>query len=174
MDNPRTRGFRLLIFVALVAIPMAVTAGGNERDRRPDEQGQRSRRPSEWGTRTYTRAEAQVVAARLYVAVLGREGDPGGLRSAAAQIERGNLDSQVESMLQSREFRRRRTEPEARQMLDQFYQGLLGRRPDGTGARAYIPMLRDGQYADVLVALINSAEFRQGMERTRRGSRRDR
>jgi Domain of unknown function (DUF4214) len=174
MDNPRTRGFRLLIFVALVAIPMAVTAGGNERDRRPDEQGQRSRRPSEWGTRTYTRAEAQVVAARLYVAVLGREGDPGGLRSAAAQIERGNLDSQVDSMLQSREFRRRRTEPEARQMLDQFYQGLLGRRPDGTGARAYIPMLRDGQYADVLVALINSAEFRQGMERTRRGSRRDR
>lgn len=174
MDKPRTRGFRLLVVVVLVAIPMAVMAWGIERDRRPDEQGQRSRRPSEWGTRTYTRAEAEVVAARLYVAVLGREGDPGGLRSAAAQIERGNLDSQVESMLQSREFRRRRTEPEARQMLDQFYQGILGRRPDGTGARAYIPMLRDGQYADVIVALINSAEFRQVMDRTRRGSRRDR
>jgi len=34
--------------------------------------------------------------------------------------------------------------------------------------------LRDGQHADVLVALINSAEFRQVLERTRRGSRRDR
>ncbi|HEY5471800.1 MAG TPA: DUF4214 domain-containing protein [Candidatus Limnocylindrales bacterium] len=174
MDNPRTRGFRLLIIIVLVAIPMAVTAWGIERDRRPDEQGQRSRRPNEWATRTYTRAEAEVVAARLYRAVLGREGDPGGLRSAAAQIERGNLDSQVDSMLQSREFRRRRTEPEARQLLDQFYQGLLGRKPDGTGARAYIPLLRDGQHADVLVALINSAEFRQVLERTRRGSRRDR
>jgi hypothetical protein len=35
-------------------------------------------------------------------------------------------------------------------------------------------MLRDGQYADVLVALINSAEFRQVMDGARRGSRRDR
>jgi hypothetical protein len=174
MDKPRTRGIQLLVVAVLIAIPMAVVAWGIGQDHRPDDRGQRSRRPSEWGTRTYTRAEAEVVAARLYVAVLGREGDPGGLRSAAAQIERGNLDAQVDSMLNSREFRRRRTEPEARQMLDQFYQGLLGRRPDATGARAYIPMLRDGQYADVLVALINSTEFRQVMDRTRRGSRRDR
>jgi hypothetical protein len=96
------------------------------------------------------------------------------LRAAAAEIEQGNLDAQVDSMLQSREFRRRRTEPEARQMLDQFYQGILGRRPDAPGARAYIPMLRDGQYADVLVALVNSTEFRQTLDRTRRGYRRDR
>jgi hypothetical protein len=174
MHKPRTRGFRLLIVIVLVAIPMAVAAWGIQPDRRPGGQGQRSRRPNEWATRTYTRAEAEVVANRLYRAVLGREGDPAGVRSAAAQIEQGQLDSQVDSMLQSREFRRQRTDPEARQLLDQFYQGLLGRKPDATGARAYIPLLRAGQHADVLVALVNSAEFRQVLDRTRRGSRRDR
>ena len=174
MDNRSARTLRLLVIVVLAAIPMAVTAWGSARDSRPEGQDRRSRRPAEWGTRTYTRGEAEVVAARLYRAVLKREADPGGLRAAAEQIEQGNLDAQVDSMLRSREFRRQRDEPGARQMLDQFYQGILGRKPDPTGTRAYMPMLRDGDYTEVLVALINSPEFRQLMDRTRRGSRRDR
>jgi signal transduction histidine kinase len=59
------KGLRLNVIVGLLAIPMVLTTWGSGRDRPADERGQRSRRPSEWRRRSYTRAGAEVVAARL-------------------------------------------------------------------------------------------------------------
>jgi hypothetical protein len=118
------------------------------------------------GARTgYERAEAEVVARALYAAILGREPDPGGFSLAVTEIQAGNLESLVEGMLRSAEFRQVVDGMTPAQILEQFYQGILGREGDSGGVRLYLGEMRRGQYASVLLKLVRSPEFERRLQR---------
>jgi hypothetical protein len=107
----------------------------------------------------YTDDQAELVAHRLYRAILGRDADPGGLSSATAEIARGRLSSQVESMLRSGEFRAQRATIPANALLDSFYQGLLGRTADAAGVSRYLREVEKGRSAKVVIDIVRSKEF---------------
>lgn len=107
----------------------------------------------------YDRREADIIAARLYNAILGRDGDGTGPRDAAFQIMGGHLDTQVEAMFNSPEFRQKSSRMSAADILDQIYQGLLDRRTDDGGVRTYLRDIEQRHYAAVVVRIIGSTEF---------------
>jgi hypothetical protein len=102
------------------------------------------------------------VAARLYVALLGRDADPEGLRNASAQIRAGRTASLVSGMTTSQEFRTLQNRLSSTELLDQIYRGLLGRRPDTAARTAYLGRLEDGDVAGVVLDLVGSEEFGPG------------
>ena len=108
---------------------------------------------------TYERGEAQVVATALYAAILNRDPDAAGYGSAVTEIQSGNLEAQIAGMLGSGEFRQLAGDKTPAQILEQFYQGILGREGDSAGVRLYLGEMRRGQYASVLLKLIRSPEF---------------
>lgn len=114
---------------------------------------------------SYDRAEAEFVVAALYLAILNREPDPIGFGPATNLVQSGGLESQVEGMLRSSEFREVSAEWSAGQLLEQFYLGILGREGDSAGVRLYQGEMRRGQYASVLLKLIRSPEFERRLQR---------
>ena len=107
-----------------------------------------------------SRADATFIAERLYEALLDRRGDQSGVRQAAQEIRDGNLRRQVDSMLRSSEFRHKQQSLSPEDLLDQIYSGLLGRNPDAGGRRTYLPQIQRGRYADVVITILESREFR--------------
>ena len=114
---------------------------------------------------SYDRAESEVVVDALYRAVLAREPDAAGFEFAVREVTSGNLAGQVEGMLRSNEFRQAAGSLTTAQLLEQFYQGILGRGGDSAGVRLYMGEMRRGQYASVLMKLIRSAEFERRLQR---------
>ncbi|MGD8331803.1 MAG: DUF4214 domain-containing protein [Acidobacteriota bacterium] len=112
----------------------------------------------------YERREAEVIANALYAALLNREPDPGGFSSAVAEIQSGNLEVQVNSMVRSGEFRQVINGMTPTQILDQFYQGILQRAGDSAGVRLYLGEMRRGEYTSVLLKLIRSPEFERRLQ----------
>jgi hypothetical protein len=113
----------------------------------------------------YERAEAEMVANALYAAVLNRAPDVAGYASAIAEIQSGNLETQIDAMVRSAEFRQVTSGMTPAQILEQFYQGILGRAGDSAGVRLYLGEMRRGQYASVLLKLIRSPEFERRLQR---------
>ncbi len=107
----------------------------------------------------YTRREADIIAARLFRAVLGRDGEGNAPRDAAFQIMGGHLDAQVEAMFNSPEFRQTSSRMSAPDLLEQIYQGLLDRRTDDGGVRTYLRDIEQRHYAAVVIRIIESTEF---------------
>ncbi len=107
--------------------------------------------------------QAGTVAARLYLAVLGREADAPGLRGATAEIQRGRLNNQVAAMVASAEFRQGTQQLPAADVLARFYKGLLNRNPDPAGVNAFLPRLGRGEYIGVILEMVNSPEFRESL-----------
>lgn len=114
----------------------------------------------------YTRAEAELLALWLFQAVLGREPDADGLRASTMEIQRGEIRSQVEAMVRSPEFRKRRADLPAEELLESAYRGLLGRAPDTAGVRTYLPRVRRGDFAGVVLTLLGSEELEARLDRT--------
>ncbi len=114
---------------------------------------------------SYDRAESAIVVNALYRAVLGREPHPPSFEPALREVSSGNLVRQVEGMLRSNEFRQLAGGLTAAQLLEQFYQGVLGRGGDSAGVRLYMGEMRRGQYASVLMKLIRSPEFERRLQR---------
>lgn len=112
---------------------------------------------------SFSRADATTIANRLYRAMFGREGEPNGISQATAEIQRGNLQRQVNAMVGSAEFRGVTSRLQPAAMLEQFYRGLMGREPDTAGVNAYLPRMEKRQYASVLLDIIGSPEFRRGL-----------
>lgn len=161
MEVIRTRRVQLLSCAVVAFVAAAALAAGQ----RPNPGGQRQRaaRETQAANTTYTRAEAETVAARLYRAILGREGEAAGLSGAAAEIQNGDLQGQIVTMVRSSEFRQRSSSRNSTQLLEQFYQGMLGRKPDNAGTSAFSARMEAGQYAAVLLEMADSAEFRQAV-----------
>jgi hypothetical protein len=117
----------------------------------------RSLRPVD-GTAT-ARETPEVVAQRLYRAILGRDADPAGLRNAAAELERGRGELLIRGMLQSVEYRNRRAASSSAEILDQMHRALLGRPADTAARRTYLAALDRGEDDQVIRALLSSAEY---------------
>lgn len=162
MNKHRVRNLVVVAALALGVALMAVTASGAGQER-ADPRTQREGRQGQAPQPAYTRAQAQAVAGRLYRAILGREADPAGLAGAVSELERGNLRGQITNMLRSPEFEQKAQERNATQLLEQFYQGLLGRQPDSAGVTAFTPKMRVRQYASVLMEMVGSPEFQQAV-----------
>ena len=111
------------------------------------------------GATNYTRRQAEEIADRLYRAILQREIEPSARAAAVAEIQRGRIDNQVSSMLDSREFVviRQRTRPA--EILEAFYAGLLDRAPDSAGASDYLREINRGQFRVAIMNLVQSQEF---------------
>ncbi len=111
------------------------------------------------GATNYTRRQAEEIANRLYRAILQREVEPSARAAAVAEIQRGRIDNQVGSMLDSREFVviRQRTQPA--EILEAFYAGLLDRAPDSAGADDYLREINRGQFRVAIMNLVQSQEF---------------
>lgn len=119
----------------------------------------------------YSRREADNIGARLFNAIVGRDGGASA-GEAATQIMLGHLDAQVEAMFNSPEFRQKTARMSATQILDQIYQGLLGRRADDAGIRTYLREIEQRQYAVVVLKIINDTEFEtRSLGRSARGNR---
>jgi len=113
----------------------------------------------------YERAEAEILANALYVAILNREPDSGGFSGAVAEIQSGNLDAQIDAMTRSTEFHQAIADKTAPDVLEQFYVGIFGRPGDSAGVRLYLAEMQRGQYASVLRKLIRSPEFEARLQR---------
>ena len=113
----------------------------------------------------YSRTESEFLVRALYLAILNREPDPGGFSLAVTEIEGGNLEGQIEGMLRYAPFRGGGAGWSPEQILEQFYQGILGREADSGGVRVYLGEMRRGQYASVLLKLIRSPEFERRLQR---------
>ncbi len=117
------------------------------------------------GEDTYTRAQARYVAQRLYRALLARSVDEDSVRAAVDEIQEGRLRAQVDSMLRSPEFRRKAAELSPEALLAQIYDGLLGRPIDPGGTRTYLPKVQRREYTAVVLAIVDSREFRRQVPR---------
>jgi hypothetical protein len=112
-------------------------------------------------SRGYDREQAEVIARRLYRAILGRDAEPAGLYGAATEIERGRLETQVAGMFESAEFADKRSSLSTEELLESFYRGLLDRRPDSLGWRSFRDDLARGRTTAVVLAILRSEEFEQ-------------
>ncbi len=121
----------------------------------------RSRQPQQ----TPVSAEAEFVAQQLYRSALGREGDRAALALAAQQIENGNLQRAINTLVTSQQFRNTTGRMRSADVLEQFYQGLHGRSPDPAGISAFMPQLDQRAYAAVLTEMLESPEFIARMDR---------
>lgn len=113
----------------------------------------------------YTRSEAELLARWLFQAVLAREPDADGLRASTFEIQAGQIRSQVEAMVRSPEFQKRRAGLPADELLEDAYRGLLGRAPDTAGVRTYLPRVRRGDLAGVVLTLLGSEELETRLDR---------
>ena len=107
----------------------------------------------------YSRSEAENIGARLFKAIVGRDGSNSDRADAATQIMLGHLDAQVEAMFGSSEFRQKSAGSSPTQLLDQIYSGLLDRKADDAGVRTYLREIEQRKYAVVVLKIINDTEF---------------
>jgi hypothetical protein len=125
-----------------------------------NDDGQIFQRRTQQQATPFTREQAEIVARRLYLGILNREPDPSGLNQTITALTRGQLQSRISQMVQSVEFRTQVARKPAREILTQFYQGLLGRDPDESGTGTFLPRIERRQYAEVVGDIVNSPEFR--------------
>ena len=117
------------------------------------------------GVTNYTRRQAEEIVTRLYRAALQRNPDEPSVRNATAEVERGNLTGQVESLVRSSEFQQLRQQQSDLELLTAFYQGLFDRDPDGGGLRQYLADVGRGRSIQVLTTLVQSEEFERRLPR---------
>ncbi len=113
----------------------------------------------------YTRAQARYVTQSLYRALLDRNVDEDSIRAAVNEIEDGRLRAQIDSIVRSPEFRSHSAPLGAEALLDQIYQGLLGRPVDPGGTRTYLARVQRREYAAVVMTILESREYRSRLPR---------
>ena len=99
---------------------------------------------------------AEGLAKRLYLAILGRDAEPEGLRNAAAQIERGQTANLIAGMTQSSEYRNLRASRSPEQIVDQIYRGLYEKAASNEARRTLAPRIQRGEDAQVVLSLLSS------------------
>ena len=97
--------------------------------------------------------------------ILGRAPDGGGRAAAIAEVERGNIEAQVDAMIRSPEFQQRLLNLSSEEGLEGFYQGIFGRSGDGAGVRQYLPDVERRRYAAVVLQMLRSPEFEGRLSR---------
>ena len=108
---------------------------------------------------SYGRRDAEFIVDALYSAILDRDPDQRSQRSAVAEVQQGNIENLLNSMLRSREFAAMRDGIPPEDLLDLFYRGIFDREADSGGVREYLGLVRARRYADTLLRMIRSTEF---------------
>ena len=103
--------------------------------------------------------EPAAIAERLFAALLGREPSGLELEQAASQIDNGQRDALVNTLLGSSEYRQLRSSKTPNTLLDQYFEGLFDRRPDSNVYRTFGGELSRGNDAAVIRTLLDSREF---------------
>lgn len=103
--------------------------------------------------------QSGVLANWLYQGLLGRDAQSAELDAIDAMIARQGLDLAVRTMIANPEFQTHSRQLTAEQLLDQMYSGLLQRGPDPSGMDAFLPKLRQGDHATVILTILGSQEF---------------
>jgi len=112
------------------------------------------------GARTsYSRGDSERLVDALYNAILDRDPDSQSQRSAVAEVQQGNLERLINSMVRSQEFTQSRNGVSPGDLLDRFYMGIFDRPADTGGVREYLDLVRSGRYTDALLRMIRSPEF---------------
>jgi hypothetical protein len=115
------------------------------------------------GAANYTRRQAEEIADRLYRAILQRAIEPSARAAAVAEIQRGRIDNQIDSMVDSREFVVVRQRSQPAELLEAFYAGLLDRAPDSAGAGDYLRDIARGRFRETIMSLVQSQEFESSL-----------
>jgi hypothetical protein len=108
---------------------------------------------------SYDRRDAEFIVDALYSAILTRDPDRESRRGAVAEVQQGNLENLLNSMLRSPEFVAVRNTVSPEDLLDRFYMGIFDRLADSGGVREYLGLVRSGRYTDTLLRMIRSTEF---------------
>ena len=111
------------------------------------------------GSTNYTRRQAEEIAERLYRAILQREIEQSARATSIAEVQRGRLENQISSMVDSREFTDLRARSQPAELLEAFYAGHLERTPDSAGASDYLREITRGRYRETIMNLLKSEEF---------------
>ncbi|HEY7476546.1 MAG TPA: hypothetical protein VH679_16105 [Vicinamibacterales bacterium] len=109
----------------------------------------------------FLRADAENVTRRVYDALLDRQPTDQEFADAVAELQRGHLPQQLSTIVQNAEFADRTARLSASQMLDQMFEGMLGRQPTPAEARTYLPQVQTRQYSPALLKLVTSDSFRK-------------
>ena len=117
------------------------------------------------GATNYSREQAVAIIERLYRAVLQRGADEASVRAAITEVQRGNLQQQVDAMIRSAEFQQLRQQQSPSDLLAAFYKGLFDREPDTPGVRQYLADLGRNRHAQVVLGLVQSEEFERRLPR---------
>jgi len=117
------------------------------------------------GEPAYTREQARYVSQGLYRALLDRRVDEASIRAMVDEVQAGRLRAQVDSIVRSPEFRSHSAPLSPEALLDQIYRGLLGRPVDPGGTRTYLERVRRREYTAVVIAIVDSREFRNRLPR---------
>ena len=115
----------------------------------------------EFERRTFERL-APNLAQAFFQGVLGREADPDGLATYVPKLTRKeNLAEALACLIDSDEFRHRALGMLSPDLIQSFYQGVLGREADGNGLATYAARLSQHGDAGLIVShLMNSQEFK--------------
>ena len=108
---------------------------------------------------SYDRRDAEFIVDALYSAILARDPDQGSQCSAVAEVQQGNIENLLNSILRSQEFAALRGEVSPEGLLDRLYMGIFDREADSGGVREYLGLIRSGRYTDTLLRMIRSTEF---------------
>jgi hypothetical protein len=155
---------RNLCLLAVVLVVAAPAMGWQDARAASSLQAQESFKDLEAGQGEIARDRAEIVAERLFQAVLARS--PTGLEHdrVLAEIRDDQLDALVDTLVASSEYRSRRSSLTDSELLDQYYQGLFDRSVDPAGSYTYGRELARGNDGGVVRALLESEEFERILE----------
>jgi len=111
----------------------------------------------------YSHGDAEYVVRRLYLALLARDPDPSDFASAVSDLQAGRLELVVYKIASNSEYGDLHRDRNSYQTVQLLYGGLLGRRADENGLRAYQPRVYRGDVVGVVLELLRSQEFRDRM-----------
>jgi hypothetical protein len=97
-----------------------------------------------------------------YRGILGREPDPGGLKSYVDSLEAGRtILNFCQSLANSAEFEEKRKNLSPEKLARELYLGILERSPDNEDLENTIQEIRNGRIAERAASMINSQEFQR-------------
>ncbi len=108
---------------------------------------------------TFSAAQAEVIVARLYRALLGREADPGGMGAYRPAVMNGSLAGVVSALVTSSEFEARRPSLTTQSFAQDLYHQLLDRDADPSGLGETANQIHDHHAAARAVGIVLSPEY---------------
>jgi hypothetical protein len=117
----------------------------------------------------YSQKEAEAIARGLYVGLLGREPDNQGFNYHTNRILNGDLDAVIQDFVKGQEFKKNREGLGSERLLDDLYQGFLGRPIDPSGKSGFLGDMMHFNYSKVIHSIINSQEFQDRVGSGNRG-----